>query len=107
MLQTENYLPGEGDQGRLKRGWFILSAGAGERKEREEAAMADRRGKSPSRGSCEGPYLALDTEIHCDHSSETRQVGWNLIVKVLFPTDKVLPLKGGWGHLKVFKQGGS
>lgn len=69
--------------------------------------MADRRGKSPSRGSCERPYLALDTEIHCDQSSEPRQVGWNLILKVLFPTDKVLLLKGGWGHLKVFKQGGS
>ena len=54
--------------------------------------MADGRGKSPSRGRCERPYLVIDTEIHCDQSSETRQMGWNLIVKVLFPTDKVLLL---------------
>lgn len=45
-------MPGEGDQGgrKVKRGELILYAGAGERKTRGEAAMADGRGRSPSRG---------------------------------------------------------
>lgn len=52
MLHKGNYLPGEGDQGgrKVKRGELILYAGAGERKTRGEAAMADGRGRSPSRG---------------------------------------------------------
>lgn len=55
MLQKVNYLPGEGDQGgrKLKGGELILYAGAGERKARGEAAVADGGGKHPSRGRCE------------------------------------------------------
>lgn len=58
--------------------------------ERGEVAMLHGGGKIPITGRRETAQCIPDTETHCDPSSETGQVGWNLIVEVLFARDKVL-----------------
>ena len=66
-------MPGEGDQGgrKVKRGELILYAGAGERKTRGEAAMADGRGRL-----FQTSWVEEDVEGKIDRPPQKKESSW-------------------------------